>query len=235
MKGKTPSLDELSRSFGTDKSSAHNHYTQYYARYFEPLRRRPVSVLEIGVGYPEIGMGQAASLKTWKAYFPLGQIYGLDINPKCKQYEEERVSILVGDQGDEIFLQSVCRQVPEGFDLILDDGSHWNDHILASFKTLFPALKAGGIYVIEDLGCSYHAKGANTFPRAGYENRREEMDAFLLAMVHALDKKGIFSCADFEKVPHDQRQLLSDYERQIESIHLYQYCCFIFKRGIIAA
>ena len=41
------------------------------------------------------------------------------------------------------------------FDIVIDDGSHVNKHILASFKQLVGKLKPGGIYVIEDLGCSY--------------------------------------------------------------------------------
>ena len=229
MKAATPSLDEISQKFGTDKSSAHNHYTQYYAKYFEPFRKKPASVLEIGVGTPEIGMGEAASLKTWKTYFPSAQIYGLDINPKCKTYEEERISIFVGDQGDESFLQSVCQQVPGGFDIVIDDGSHWNDHILTSFKVFFPAVKPSGIYVIEDLGCTYHEKGANTFHRSDYQNDRKEMDEFFLSLVHAADKRGKFSCADPAKIPAEKVQELTDYERQIQSIHFYQYCCFVFK------
>ena len=223
-------LDQISKHFGTDKSSIHNHYTRYYERYFAPLRDQPVRLLEIGVGYPEIGMGEAASLKTWKAYFPKAQIYGLDIHPQCKAYEEERISIFIGDAGDKRFLSSVASHVPGGFDLIIDDGSHWNDHILNCFEQLFPALKSGRIYAIEDLGCSYHEKGANTFPRASYRNRREDMDQFFLSLLRALDKAGRFSCADFSKIPAEAITQMTPYEKSIEAIHFYQYLCFILKR-----
>ena len=37
------------------------------------------------------------------------------------------------------------------FDIIIDDGSHASYHQQLSFKTLFPTLKSGGIYSIEDL------------------------------------------------------------------------------------
>ena len=37
------------------------------------------------------------------------------------------------------------------FDVIIDDGSHESEHILTSLKTLFPRLKTGGYYFIEDL------------------------------------------------------------------------------------
>jgi hypothetical protein len=41
------------------------------------------------------------------------------------------------------------------FDIIIDDGSHRVWHVLASFEVLFPLLKDGGIYVIEDIQSSY--------------------------------------------------------------------------------
>ena len=40
---------------------------------------------------------------------------------------------------------------------MIDDGSHRSADILARFDLLFPILAAGGLYVIEDLHCSYRA------------------------------------------------------------------------------
>jgi hypothetical protein len=40
-------------------------------------------------------------------------------------------------------------------DIILDDGSLIAAHQTASFRTLFPLLKDGGLYIIEDLHTSY--------------------------------------------------------------------------------
>jgi hypothetical protein len=41
------------------------------------------------------------------------------------------------------------------FDIIIDDGSHISEHIITSYRTLFPHLTAHGLYVIEDLYLSY--------------------------------------------------------------------------------
>ena len=41
------------------------------------------------------------------------------------------------------------------FDIILDDGGHKMDQQITSFRVLFPILKSGGVYIIEDLGTSY--------------------------------------------------------------------------------
>ena len=54
-----------------------------------------------------------------------------------------------------MFLRSLGDQYGP-FDLIIDDGSHVNAHILASFNALFgDYLKPGGFYVIEDLDTAY--------------------------------------------------------------------------------
>ena len=58
------------------------------------------------------------------------------------------------DQGSAADLDRVCAaEAP--FGLIIDDGSHFNRHQLFSFHHLFPHLKDGGIYVIEDVQTSY--------------------------------------------------------------------------------
>jgi hypothetical protein len=41
------------------------------------------------------------------------------------------------------------------FDMILDDGSHMNSHMIYSFEHLFESVNSGGVYIIEDVGCSY--------------------------------------------------------------------------------
>ena len=39
--------------------------------------------------------------------------------------------------------------------MIIDDGSHVPAHQLLGFKLLFPLIKPGGLYVIEDIESSY--------------------------------------------------------------------------------
>jgi Methyltransferase domain len=40
-------------------------------------------------------------------------------------------------------------------DLVVDDASHWYKQTKTSFQTLFPKLKAGGLYIIEDWSWSF--------------------------------------------------------------------------------
>ena len=44
------------------------------------------------------------------------------------------------------------------FDIVIDDGGHFMDDIISSFKTLLPHVRAGGTYIVEDLHTSYWAE-----------------------------------------------------------------------------
>jgi len=153
-------LDDIAGDLGTDKSTrcrlpptqdgysaraASGHgYTIYYDYYLRSLSTEPISLLEIGVL-------DGKSLATWNKFFAAASVYGLDIDPACRRFENDRTKVIIGSQADAGVLADVCRQVPEGFDVIIDDGSHYVKDVIASFQGLFDHLKLGGIYVIEDL------------------------------------------------------------------------------------
>ena len=145
-------LTELAVRFESDKWGGH-WYTPHYARYFEPYQDLPVRVLEIGVGGYNIPGAGGASLRMWKHYFRRGQIFGLDLFDKS-ELAENRLQILQGDQGDPEYLDAMAREFGP-FDLVIDDGSHFSDHVITSFHALFPHVRPGGMYVVEDLQTSY--------------------------------------------------------------------------------
>ena len=96
-------------------------------------------------------MAGGASLKTWYEYFPNARIVGLDIND-AKFLENDRTTTHQVDQGDRNQLAELRKIYPdESFDLIIDDGSHRADHQQTSLELLYPLLKSGGYYIIEDL------------------------------------------------------------------------------------
>lgn len=136
-------LDKLAIKYGTDKSSEYHNYTDIYYRFFDFNRENIKNVLEIGVL-------EGKSIRMWKDYFNNAMIYAIDINPKCK-FKDERINILIGDQTDTNLIETL----PNNFDIIIDDGGHQSEKQIESFKLLFPKLKLGGIYVVEDVCCSY--------------------------------------------------------------------------------
>jgi hypothetical protein len=148
-------LRALARVYWSDKAGAHR-YTEHYERHLRHLRRRPVRLLEIGVGGYERPTWGGASLRMWRDYFPLGEIHGVDINEK--EIDEARIRIHRGDQSDAEFMRRLGREHGP-FDVIVDDGSHINAHVRASFAALFDDfLRRGGIYVIEDMATAYDAR-----------------------------------------------------------------------------
>jgi hypothetical protein len=90
----------------------------------------------------------------WRYYFPEATIVGIDINPLCKEHEQEGINVRIGDQTDEKFLQSLIDEFGT-FDLIIDDGSHHVAHVNKTFQFLFPKLADEGIYFIEDTHAAY--------------------------------------------------------------------------------
>lgn len=82
------------------------HYFDIYEQYFAKYRNTEVVFLEIGVF-------QGGSLQMWKHYFgPKAKIYAIDINPECKKFEDEQITIFIGDQEDKEFLRYVTEQIP---------------------------------------------------------------------------------------------------------------------------
>jgi len=148
-------LDKLGKIYGTDKIGKH-FYTQHYSSHFESFRAKEINMLEIGVGGYKKPLKGGKSLRMWKKYFPFGKIFSIDIYDKSP-LQEDRIKIFRGSQVDEAFLDEVVKEIGE-IDLIIDDGSHINEHVIETFKLLFPKLKDGGIYAIEDTQTSYWEK-----------------------------------------------------------------------------
>lgn len=145
-------LSKLAIRHGTDKFGYHD-YTPNYHKLFNSLRDDPLKFLEIGVGGDQDADRGGQSLATWRDYFPQAEITGIDIQLKTLDLGP-RVEILRGSQVDEEFLGKMAKERGP-FDIILDDGSHRNEHVVESFELLWPGLKPGGIYVIENVQTSF--------------------------------------------------------------------------------
>jgi demethylmacrocin O-methyltransferase len=140
------SLDALARLSGTDKSSKSHGYTEHYKRYLGPRRRERLKVLEIGVQ-------TGASLRAWRHWLPHAELYGIDLAPPPLRLP--RTHLFQGDQADTAFLERVIAHVGV-LDVVIDDGSHRGPDIETSFLSLFPHVRRGGLYVIEDLQTAYY-------------------------------------------------------------------------------
>lgn len=136
---------------GTDKTTLHA-YGETYERVFRDLNaRRPAgAVLEIGVF-------SGASIVNLRQAFPERRLYGLDIDLGALVYP-------LTDDANTVYLQmdatdaaavgfGVGSSIPheETFALVIDDGSHRVEDIVAAFVLWGHRVAAGGYYVIEDI------------------------------------------------------------------------------------
>lgn len=133
------SLEELGYKYKPTKM-LHN-YLEIFDKHFSNIRCKVKRILEIGVQTDR-------SVNMWRDYFPNAEIHGIDIDPKCSNYTSDRIYIHIGNQSDIKFLSTL----PDNFDIIIDDGSHIEQHVITSLQYLFPnKLSKNGIYVIEDM------------------------------------------------------------------------------------
>lgn len=186
-----------------------DHYFEVYDRHFSKYRNKEIVILEIGVF-------QGGSLQMWKNYFgPKAKIYGIDIDPKCKEYEEENIKILIGSQSDKKFLQKVKQEIPP-IDILIDDGGHTMHQLKTTFEELFDAIKPDGIYAAEDLHTCYWIDYGGGYKRRG---SFIEYSKNIIDYLHAWhSKQSWFKVNKFTKTIH--------------SIHYYDSILFIEKRPV---
>lgn len=145
-----PSLRDLYTSHQGKVTDKWSFYLDAYENLLAPYRLEPIRLLEIGIQ-------NGGSLDVWTRYFPNAErLVGCDINVACASlvYEDSRIGLVVGDANEDETQLRILDLSPR-FDVILDDGSHQSLDIVKSFTRYFPYLNEGGIYVAEDLHCSY--------------------------------------------------------------------------------
>lgn len=127
------------------------HYFDIYERHLRRFVGKAPRVLEIGVH----GGG---SLAMWRAFFgPESAIVGLDIDPACARFAGDGIAVVIGSQDDRSVLRALVADHGP-FDVVIDDGSHINAHMIRSFETLYDTLDAHGLYLVEDVHTSYLPK-----------------------------------------------------------------------------
>ena len=153
----------LGKKYNVDKSPFfRNHtYTPEYHKLLKDIKNNIENVLEIGVGNIPLMSGltssdykPGASLRMWRDYFPKANIFGCDIL-KDVLFNEERISTFLTDQSNIISLNNLMTSIGNNIDLIIDDGSHIQEHMVTSFKTLWKIIKYNGLYIIEDIHISF--------------------------------------------------------------------------------
>lgn len=141
----------------TDKVRTHSYQTMY-GRYLLPYyyNKPSMKMLEIGLGC-DMSYGPGASVSIYKELFPHAELWEAEFDATCVQKSVENgnlegIHTLTGDQGDAKVLERWIHESDGGnFDVIIDDGGHQSCQVWTSFQHLWPTLKSGGLYFIEDM------------------------------------------------------------------------------------
>ncbi len=194
------------------------HYFGIYERHFAPFRRTDVRLLEIGISH-------GGSLQMWRSY--LGRratIVGVDIEPRVADLVEPGIDVHVGSQSDPEFLAELIDRYG-GFDIIIDDGSHWYRDQSVSLDVLWPALSEGGVYLVEDVHTSYLST---------YEGGRGVAETFIGAVKERIDDLHgywIDGQAPIESESrHADESAINSWTTTIEGIHVYDSVVVLDKR-----
>lgn len=156
------------------RSQKYTSYFDVYDKVLKPYVGKSITLLEIGVL-------NGGGLMMWKHFLGKNaRIIGVDLNPEAKQFEKFGFEICIGDQSDSAFWKTFLEKYGE-IDIIIDDGGHTNVQQITSLVCLFPHVKSGGIYLIEDLHCSY-------LPSFGNPSRWSTMN-FLISGVHSIHSR----------------------------------------------
>lgn len=197
-------LDELAIKYGTDKCSTNHNYTRMYEQFMETSRLQVSRILEIG-------LGNGASARMWKDYFPNALIYIIEnFGEENKKIwnnaiiNERNIYVIRGSQDD----YKTWEEVPENLDFVIDDGSHVPEHQISSINLGFDKLKSGGVWFIEDTHCNFHTN----------YSYQDKLYPWLYDLIVKQQIPQITTEGDFYKIRH----MLESLSKDILAFHLYK-------------
>eukprot|EP00759_Apiculatamorpha_spiralis_P032355 PhF_6_TR33811/c0_g1_i1/m.49585 len=221
---------KIATALKDDKAWRHR-YDVAYSNYLERIRDKPLRVLEIGLGcdQPIIGL----SVLLWEQYLPNAKLTMIEYDEKCtKDWSHANagrgpkggIKFFSGDQANRQFLRRVVNEDvgPSGlYDVIIDDGGHHMHQQITSFEELWPKLRSGGIYVVEDLNTSY---------KTHYGGSRRPAETKNVTMMKVLQEK--LDHLHAVPVKNHPGKLLEDKEfhSPYHRIDCYHFICILTKK-----
>lgn len=173
-------LTALANYYETDKGTADSdlmswgkdypqhaswHYTNTYEKYMSASIHRPVSMMEIGVCDKRFPY---ASVKMWMSYFENVDFYAVDnfwghsLEDRVDEIinlNNHGVNFIYADQGSFADWDTIVQLYPSKFDFLIEDGSHWPNHMLISLWKSISVVKQGGYFFMEDIQNPLKSRG----------------------------------------------------------------------------
>ncbi|MGE3108244.1 MAG: class I SAM-dependent methyltransferase [Phycisphaerales bacterium] len=178
------------------------HYFDAYHRHLAKFIGQEVHILEVGIY-------SGGSLRMWRDYFgDRCRVYGVDIEPACRRYEDDHTRVFIGDQADRSFWARVRRDVPT-LDIVIDDGGHQPEQQIVTLEETLSHLAPGGVFMCEDVHGSTNA---------------------FLSYVHGLTS-GLYHFAAKREADGGASSDASRLQAHIASIHHYPYLVVLERRA----
>ena len=126
---------------GSDKQSNHNYGDAYESLFNGMVDRAAVKLVM------EVGVADGSCLLAWRDIFPNATVVGMDIHHSDRAHGA-RVEFHLGDQR----VREDCERAAAGrqFDLIVEDATHKIANTLLTLYWLWPFVRPGGLYVVEE-------------------------------------------------------------------------------------
>lgn len=172
-------LTEIANKLGIDKGTEHfekHSYTLVYELLFEEFRNKHLKMFEIGINDPRY---LNSSVHLWSQYFEDLYFVGFDIKD-CSRFDNDKIHTYQGNQGVVEDLMGAVQKYGGDYDVIIDDGSHYHEHHMISFNTLYQFVKKGGYYIIEDLQAFDGHKTIEQFKNSYLDFKLECNDKLLI-------------------------------------------------------
>ncbi len=200
-------IEDIYYNKTTKYTSKWTNYFDIYHTWLQKFINQKPTVLEIGVD-------NGGSLQMWHIYFGNASLFGVDNRPKFDfnnpiEYLGFDAALIVGDQGDKDFWETFKTVTPK-LDVVIDDGSHFQDHQILTLSKLWPIMNEGGIYLVEDTHASYMSI---------FGGRLGAQTTFISAMVECINGLHV---DHFD--PEEQKwieELNKEPFRSIKAIHFY--------------
>lgn len=201
-------LEQISSNYKSDKGEVYHGYLNIYEKYFSKYRTTLNNFLEIG-------LWEGESIKMWREYFETGNLVGADILD-LSHINLPNTQIHICDQSDRDQLKKLIDSSFNEFDIIIDDGGHWQHQQQITLGFIFPYLTSGGILVIEDL----HTANNPAYTRPG--------DVATLEILHNWKATGklVSDCMTKEEIDYIEANIA---EIHIEKAHVSDIAFLIKK------
>ena len=122
----------------TDKIEPHGYYPAYL---------KLASLIGPYGSVCEVGVAGGGSLEMWQALFPFGLVAGVDYDPAMTWPEGTQKIVC---HQDDPALPGALQKLAPAWDLIVDDCSHDGAKTQRTWELLWPLVRPGGWYVVED-------------------------------------------------------------------------------------